>query len=73
MLKKIINFVLSVNLLIFTVGFYLQYVEKNPKYDKVLGSGVLVLVFVLLPLFLYDRYKDKNIDDYRFKNDEKNN
>ncbi len=32
-----------------------------------MGFGVLFMVFVLLPLFLYDRYKDKNIEDYRFK------
>ncbi len=74
MLKKILYFILTINLLIFTAGLYFQYIEKNSIYNKIMGSGVLLLVFVLLPLFLYYRYKDKNIDDYRFKgfNDEKN-
>jgi hypothetical protein len=74
-MKKILYFILSVNLLLFIYGLYLQYIAVNPLYTKVMGSGVLLLVFVLLPLFLYYRYKDKSIDDYRFKgfNDEKNN
>jgi len=66
-MKRIIQIIFIVNLALFLYGVYLQYLAHNPLYAKVMGSGVLLLVFVLMPLFLYDRYKDKNIDDYKFK------
>jgi len=75
-MKRIIQFILFVNLTIFFYGIYLQYFKHNPSYDKVMGFGVLLMVFVLLPLFLYYRYKDKNIEDYKFKgfnNEDKEN
>jgi len=66
-MKRIIQIVFIINLAVFFYGIYLQYVTHDRLYAKVMGSGVLLLVFVLMPLFLYDRYKDKSIDDYRFK------
>jgi hypothetical protein len=72
-MTKLIRLLLWINIAVFTFGFYLQYVDENPFYHKILGSGVLLLVFVLLPLFLYHRYKDKSIEDFRFKNMNKKN
>jgi membrane protein YdbS with pleckstrin-like domain len=66
-MKRIIQLLLFIVLSIFGYGIYLQYYAKTDNYAKIMGSGVLVLVFVLMPLFLYHRYKDKNIEDYRFK------
>jgi len=75
-MKRLIQIILLLNLSVFFYGLYLQYIVRNPLYTKVMGSGVLLLVFVLMPLFLYYRYKDKSIEDYRFKSKddgEKNN
>ena len=74
-MKRIIQLLLFIVLSIFGYGLYLQYYVCSDKYAKIMGTGVLILVFVLMPLFLYHRYKDKNIEDYRFKrfnNEEKN-
>jgi CHASE3 domain sensor protein len=31
---------------------------------KILGFGVLILFFIVFPLFSYYRWKDKKIEDY---------
>ncbi len=67
MLKRLIQVIFVINLGIFFYGLYLQYYLQSKNYDKIMGIGVLVLVFILMPLFLYYRYKDKSIEDYRFK------
>jgi hypothetical protein len=51
----------------FAYGLYLQYFTHDLLYQKIMGFGVLLLVFVLMPLFIYYRYKDKSLEDYRFK------
>ena len=43
--------------------FYgLIYVSIHSK--KILGFGVLILFFIVFPLFSYYRWKDKKIEDY---------
>jgi len=47
-------------------GIYLN----NQVYgsgEKIVGAGVLFFCFVFLPLFLYYRYRNKNIEDYIYK------
>jgi len=66
-MKRLLQILLLINLIGFGYGLYLQYIMHNKLYSKVMGFGVLFMVFVLLPLFLYHRYKDKSIEDYRFK------
>lgn len=40
----------------------------NPgRGDKFIGIGVLILAFALMPLFLYHRYKGKDLSKYRLR------
>ncbi len=48
-------------------GFYLQTVESKDA-DFYIGMGVLLLAFVLMPLFIYQGYKGKDLTKYSFKN-----
>ncbi len=66
-MKRIIQLLLLIILSLFAYGLYLQYYEHNILHQKIMGFGVLLLVFLLLPLFIYHRYKDKNLEDFRFK------
>ena len=57
------------------VGGYLEY-TKHPKGPIVMGLGVLFLSFVLMPTFIYWRYRRKYKkyiikDDLFFSNKEK--
>ncbi len=66
-MKRLIQLIFFINLGLFVYGIYLQNFSPQSNYEKVMGFGVLLLVFILMPLFIYYRYKDKSIDDYRFK------
>lgn len=49
----------------FGVGFYIKIVEANPELgDKIIGLSVLFSTFIFMPLFLYHRWKGKDIKDY---------
>jgi len=49
----------------FGVGFYIKIIETNPELgDKIIGLSVLFSTFIFMPLFLYHRWKGKNIEDY---------
>ena len=46
-----------------SVGGYLEYTE-HPKGKIVMGLGVLYLSFILMPIFIYWRYKDGKYKKY---------
>lgn len=49
----------------FGVGFYIKIVEVDPEMgDKIIGLSVLFSTFIFMPLFLYHRWKGKDIKDY---------
>jgi type IV secretory pathway TrbL component len=48
-----------------TYGFYVKNVE-GANGEIIIGISVLVIAFVFMPLFIYYRYKNKNINDFTF-------
>lgn len=58
-------------LLVIVLGFIsFGYYHKNngsAEGDKWVGIGILILALVLMPLFIYHRYKGKNLNDYMYK------
>ena len=62
-MKRIVTVLLILIIIDFAVGFYLQS-TGYAQAEKIIGLGVLVFAFVLLPLFLYHRYSKKKIEDY---------
>lgn len=49
----------------FGMGFYIKIMESNLELgDKIIGLSVLFSTFIFMPLFLYHRWKDKDIKDY---------
>ena len=48
-------------------GFYVKS-TGNPKADVIIGICVLAIAFIFMPLFIYHRYKNKNIEDFKFDN-----
>ncbi|MHB1146121.1 MAG: hypothetical protein ACYC01_00845 [Lutibacter sp.] len=64
-MKYVIIFTLILSLGMLGTGFYLKN-AGNANGEIVIGLGVLMVAFVLMPLFIYHRYKDKNISDFTF-------
>jgi len=47
-------------------GYYTNY-ENSGEGEKFIGIGVLIFAFLLMPLFIYHRYKDKDLKNYSIK------
>ena len=47
-------------------GFYLNSGDSGTG-EKFIGIGVMVFAFILMPLFIYYRYKDKDLRNYSLK------
>ena len=67
-MKTLLRALLIVCLVLIATGFYFN-MEQVGTGERYIGIGVLILAFVLMPLFIYHRYKDKDLSNYSFKND----
>jgi len=47
-------------------GYYLNS-SATGAGEKFIGIGVLVFAFILMPLFIYHRYKNKDLRNYSLK------
>jgi len=46
------------------VGFYYRTYEDVLLGDQIIGLAVLASAFILMPIFLYVRWKGKRLEDY---------
>lgn len=46
------------------VGFYFRGTDEVLLGDRIIGIAVLVSAFILMPIFLYVRWKGKRLKDY---------
>ena len=67
-MKNLLRGLLIVCLVLIGTGFYFN-MEDGGSGERYIGIGVLILAFVLMPLFIYHRYKDKDLSNYSFRND----
>ena len=66
-MKTLIKIILVIVLTLIGTGLYMQSL-KDLKADFYIGIGVLILAFILIPLFVYEGYKGKDLTKYSFKN-----
>lgn len=46
------------------IGFYFRLNDDVLLGDKIIGVAVLASAFILMPIFLYVRWKGKKLEDY---------
>ena len=46
------------------VGYYYKNIGDHVTGDKFVGVGILISTFILMPVFIYYRWKNKNVKDY---------
>lgn len=64
-MKFLIRLLFLSILISLSIGFYHKnFFESELDGEKIIGATVLFSVIFFLPLFLYNRWKDKNIRDY---------
>ena len=68
-MKTLLKLLFAVFIIWMCVGTYLIQTE-HPKAQIVMGLGVFFLSFLLMPVFIYQRYKDGKYKKYQL-NDEK--
>ncbi|MFD0761439.1 hypothetical protein ACFQZW_05045 [Lutibacter aestuarii] len=66
-MKLVLNILLVLVLGGLVYGFYLQNLGDS-NGQIIIGISVLVIAFVFMPLFIFHRYKNKNLKDFTFDN-----
>ncbi len=69
-MKHLIQLLLFIVIGFIAYGFFIKN-TSGQEGDKWVGIGVLVAALVLMPIFLWHRYKNKKLADYRFTFDNK--
>ena len=65
-MKAVLTSILVIVIGFVAYGYYINGVNLG-EGEKYIGVGVLILAFILLPLFVYHRYKNKDLRNYSFK------
>ena len=70
MVKRIFIAIAMIIALGFICGFYLKWIENDQVLGNcVVGVCVLASVFILMPIFLYRRWRGKKLKDYTITQD----
>jgi multisubunit Na+/H+ antiporter MnhB subunit len=67
-MKIAIPFFFILSIVLVLLGFYFKS-ENYARGELLIGLGVVCGFLVTMPLFLYNRWKDKNVKDYMLTND----
>ncbi len=65
-MNSIIKILAIIILIAVGTGFYFRMHDNIILGDRIIGIAVLASAFILMPIFLYVRWKDKNLKDYTF-------
>ncbi len=62
-LKIVLVFVIG----LVAFGYYVNYTNEGGG-EKFIGIGIIIFAFILLPLFIFHRYKGKDLSRYSIDN-----
>ena len=63
-MKYIIRILFVAILASILVGYYFKNIGDHTTGDKFVGVAILAASFVLMPIFIYHRWKNKKVKDY---------
>ena len=64
MINTIIKILAILIAIAIATGFYYRMNDEIILGDRIIGIAVLASVFILMPIFLYHRWKGKKLKDY---------
>ncbi|MEM9686744.1 MAG: hypothetical protein AAF934_07460 [Bacteroidota bacterium] len=70
-MKRLIQILFFCILIAVITGYFFKSNHNHLTGDRIIGLSVLALVFILMPLFIFHRYKKTNIRNYMFFNSKK--
>ncbi|NQV78307.1 MAG: hypothetical protein HQ490_08145 [Lutibacter sp.] len=65
-MKFVLTTILVLVIGMLTYGFYIKS-NGDVNGEIIVGISVLTVAFVLMPLFIYHRYKNKKMSDFTFE------
>ena len=65
-MKIVLRLLLIAVLILIGFGYYLN-LEESGDGEKFIGFGVVLFAFILMPMFIYYGYKEKDLRNYSFK------
>jgi hypothetical protein len=65
-MKTVLTAILLIVIGFVCYGYYINY-EELGEGEKFIGIGIMIFAFILMPLFIYHRYKNKDLRNYSFK------
>jgi len=65
-MKFVLSTILVLVIGMLTYGFYVKS-NGDTNGEIIVGISVLMVAFVLMPLFIYHRYKNKKMSDFTFE------
>ncbi|TYP76113.1 hypothetical protein [Aquimarina intermedia] len=68
-MKHIIRLLFIIFAVLIAIGYYFKNSGNHPKGDTLIGIAILLGSFVLMPVFIYHRWKDRKVKDYMLTND----
>lgn len=66
-MKFVLSTILVLVLVVLGYGFYLKN-TGDLNGEIVIGIGVLIIAFILMPLFIFHRYKNKDLSNFKLNN-----
>ncbi|MGS2739719.1 hypothetical protein [Sinomicrobium sp. M5D2P17] len=70
-MKNLIRILFFIIVAAISTGYFFIWKEDPYTGHRIIGFAVLAMAFVLMPLFLFHRYKGRSLKEFRlFKDDE---
>ncbi len=69
-MKILIKIILITIIGLIGYGYYIKETDLQ-KGDAYIGIAIMSIVFILMPLFLIDRYRNKKLTSFIYKHDDK--
>ncbi len=69
-MKFVLKIVLAIVVGFVGYGYFINY-NNSGQGEKFIRIGVLIFAFILMPLFIYHRYKNKDLSRYTFQDQSK--
>jgi multisubunit Na+/H+ antiporter MnhC subunit len=71
-MKIVLKILFFIFIIVMIIGLYFQYIEENPIHKTILGLDILFMSFILMPLFIFYRYKKGKYKKYVIDSKSKN-
>ena len=64
-MKHILRTLLFLSILLLGLGFYIKNSKDYGQGQMLIGIAVVVIAVIIMPLFIYSRYKNKDLSSFK--------